>query len=43
MSWLEIVILVLLVLLPIGELYLYTEALWWHAPKADRRNWPPPR
>lgn len=43
MGWLELVFLVVSLLLVIGELYLYSAALWWHAPKTDRRNWPPPR
>jgi hypothetical protein len=43
MNWLEIVFLVVSVLLAIGEYYLFSSDLWWHAPKADRRNWTPPR
>jgi len=31
------------VLVAIGEWYVYDQALWWHADKRDRRNFPPPR
>lgn len=47
MNWWQIALGVLMVALSIGglllELYVYSEAIWWHEPKADRRNWPPPR
>ncbi|MGE5603369.1 MAG: hypothetical protein ACM30E_09975 [Nitrososphaerales archaeon] len=44
MNWLEIVFLVVSILLSIGEYYLYSSDLWWHAPpKTDGRNWTPPR
>lgn len=47
MSWSEIALGVLAVLLCIGgialEAYVYSADIWWHEPKTDRRNWPPPR
>jgi hypothetical protein len=43
MNWLEIAFIVVSILLTVGELYLYSADLWWHAPKTDRRNWTPPR
>lgn len=45
MSWWEIALLAFAVVLPIGivvvELYVHSAEIWWHAPKTDKRNWPP--
>jgi hypothetical protein len=43
MDWLDIGIAVVSILLAIGEYYLFSSDLWWHAQKTDRRNWTPPR
>lgn len=47
MDWWEIVIGVLLIAggiaAIVGELWLYDWVFWRRDPKADRRNWTPPR
>jgi hypothetical protein len=40
---LEIAFIALIVILGLGEWYVYDRALWWHADKGDPRNFPPPR
>lgn len=44
MSWWQIAIgVVIFVVAPVAELYIYSADLFWHGPKTDRRNWTPPR
>jgi hypothetical protein len=40
---LEIALLALLLVVGIGEWYIYDHSLWWHDDKQDPRNFPPPR
>lgn len=44
MSWWEIAIAVVAFVAGLAlELWIHDAGIFWHEPKADRRNWTPPR
>ncbi len=40
---LGVIFIVVILLVSIGEWYVYDRALWWHHDSRDPRNFPPPR